>query len=160
MDDQQRAFPSTTAADRESLTQFLQYQRETLMMKCTGLNVEQLREAAVPPSGMTLLGLVRHMAEVERSWFQEDFRGDPVTTAWKGFEVADADPAEAFRVWDAACAVSREIVDGAESLDVRVQIGGEPHSLRYIVTHMIEEYARHNGHADFLRERIDGTTGE
>lgn len=76
------------------------------------------------------------------------------------FDVDGADPDQALEVWREACAQSRAIVDAAESLDVVGHHGGEEFSLRYVLTHMIEEYARHNGHADFLRERIDGATGE
>ncbi|MGW0530956.1 DinB family protein [Streptomyces sp. NPDC003032] len=166
--------PHAAAGERASLTAFLQYQRETLAMKCAGLTAEQLKERAVPPSDMSLLGLVRHLAEVERSWFRNVLNGEASAAHWTGrlpgeyadFDVADADPDEAFEVWHAECARSRAIVDAQESLDpldplnVTVDFRGDAYSLRYILTHMIEEYARHNGHADLLRERIDGATGE
>jgi uncharacterized damage-inducible protein DinB len=169
VDDHDRSQPSRTAGERVSLTGFLQYHRETLAMKCAGLTPEQLREPAVAPSGLSLLGLVRHMVEVERIWFQQVLSGERIapvfggTTASGGyaeFDVDGADVEEAFTAWHAACARSREIVDAAVSLDVRGHFGDEVFSLRYILTHMIEEYARHNGHADLLRERLDGTTGE
>ncbi|MGV9880531.1 DinB family protein [Streptomyces sp. NPDC003006] len=160
--------PHAAAGERASLTAFLQYQRETLAMKCAGLTAEQLKERAVPPSDMSLLGLVRHLAEVERSWFSNVLNGEATAAHWTGrlpgeyadFDVADADPDEAFEIWHAECARSRAIVDALASLDVTVDIRGDAYSLRYILTHMIEEYARHNGHADLLRERIDGATGE
>ncbi|MEV0257669.1 DinB family protein [Streptomyces sp. NPDC050732] len=163
--------PHAPADERASLTAFLQYQRETLAMKCAGLTGEQLKERAVPPSDMSLLGLVRHLAEVERSWFRNVLNGEALRANWQGrlpgehadFDVADADPDEAFEVWHAECARSRAIVDALAdegSLDVTVDFRGDTYSLRYILTHMIEEYARHNGHADLLRERIDGATGE
>ncbi|MFE0175269.1 DinB family protein [Streptomyces sp. NPDC059002] len=160
--------PRAGAGERASLTAFLQYQRETLAMKCAGLTADQLRERAVPPSEMSLLGLVRHLAEVERSWFRNVLNGEGLRARWQSgvpgayadFDVADADPDEAFEVWHAECARSRALVDAADSLDTTVRFRDETYSLRYILTHMIEEYARHNGHADFLRERIDGATGE
>ncbi|MET8641374.1 DinB family protein [Streptomyces sp. NPDC004675] len=168
MSDHQRTEPSRTADERASLTGFLQYQRETLAMKCAGLTARQLKERAVPPSGLSLLGLVRHVAEVERSWFQVVWNGEDVRAYWPGtgngtfaeFDVDSADPDEAFKVWQAACARSRAIVEAAESLDATVQWRDEVFTVRYVLTHMIEEYARHNGHADLLRERIDGVTGE
>lgn len=163
--------PHAAADERTSLNAFLQYQRETLAMKCAGLTAEQLKEQAVPPSDMSLLGLVRHLAEVERSWFRSVLNGEAAKAHWQGrvpgdhadFDVADADPDEAFEMWHAECARSRAIVEAlscVDSLDVTVDFRGDTYSLRYILTHMIEEYARHNGHADLLRERIDGATGE
>lgn len=168
MEKQQRTEPSRVADERTSLTQFLDWQRQTLEMKVGGLTTDQLREKAVPPSAISLLGLVRHLAEVERSWFRNVINGEQVPSYWgrgadgyrTDFEVDDADPDQALEVWREACAQSRAIVDAAESLDVVGHHGGEEFSLRYVLTHMIEEYARHNGHADFLRERIDGATGE
>ncbi|WP_033219221.1 DinB family protein [Kitasatospora phosalacinea] len=163
MSDQQRTEPSRVADDRASLTEFLQYQRETLAMKCAGLTAEQLRLRAVPPSELSLLGLVRHLAEVERSWFRNVVNGDEAPAHWPGdaaFEVESADPDEAFRVWQEECARSRATVNDAASFDVPVHRREEVFTLRYVVTHLIEEYARHNGHADLLRERIDGSTGE
>ncbi|WP_322973899.1 DinB family protein [Actinacidiphila oryziradicis] len=156
------------ADERISLTRFLDYQRQTLAMKCSGLTAEQLREKAVPPSAMSLLGLVRHLADVERSWFQNVINGEHIRSYWgrmsdgafAEFDVDEADPGQAFNVWHEACARSRDIADAAESLDVVGHYGDEKFSLRYVLTHMIEEYARHNGHADLLRERIDGVTGE
>ncbi|MFD5500360.1 DinB family protein [Streptomyces sp. NPDC127061] len=168
MNDDPRNRPPQVGGERASLTGFLQYQRETLAMKCAGLTEAQLREPAVPPSDLTLLGLVRHLAEVERSWFRRVLRDEVAPAHWPGpnpgefaeFEVADADTEEAFRIWHEECARSRAVVDAAESLDVTGSYGDEVFSLRYILTHMIEEYARHNGQADLIRERIDGVTGE
>jgi uncharacterized damage-inducible protein DinB len=168
VDKQQRSEPSRVADERTSLTQFLDWQRQTLAMKVAGLTGEQLKEKAVPPSAISLLGLVRHLAEVERSWFRNVMNGEQVPNYWgrgaegerTDFDVEDAEPDAAFEVWHEACARSREIVDAAESLDIVGHHGDEEFSLRYVLTHMIEEYARHNGHADFLRERIDGATGE
>ncbi|MEV6582970.1 DinB family protein [Streptomyces sp. NPDC051582] len=168
MIDEQRTRPVLVGDERATLTSVLQRQRDTLMMKCAGLTDEQLRCKAVVPSGLSLIGLVRHLAEVERGWFRnvlndEDVRGYFPKNAggeWTEFHVEDADPAEAFRIWEATCARSRAIVDAAESLDVTGRYGDEKYSLHYVLAHMIEEYARHNGHADLLREAIDGATGE
>ena len=167
MKENERNEPPLQADERATLTGFLQYQRETLEWKCTGLTPEQLRERAVPPSALSLLGLVRHLVEVERSWFQMVLRGEPIERHWpRGdtdggvFDVESADVDQAFALWHQACAESRAIVDAAESLDVTGHHGDEVFSLRWIITHMIEEYARHNGHADLLRERLDGATGE
>ncbi|MER5883318.1 DinB family protein [Streptomyces sp. NPDC001941] len=167
MHDDQRTHPSKVAGDRASLTTFLDYQRATLAMKCQGLDAEQLRARAVPTSALTLLGLVRHAAEVERSWFRLALAGEPITPLWPAvdgvradFLVQDADVEEAFARWHEACAGSRKVADGFASLDDTVEFRGETLSLRYVLTHMIEEYARHNGHADLLREALDGTVGE
>ncbi|MGW6690352.1 DinB family protein [Streptomyces sp. NPDC054961] len=168
MIDEQRTRPVLVGDERATLTSTLQWQRDTLMMKCSGLTDEQLRCRAVVPSGLSLLGLVRHLAEVERGWFRnvvggEDVRGYfPVNEAGERteFHVDDADVAGSFAVWEDTCARSRAIVDAAGSLDVTGSYEGQAYSLHYVLTHMIEEYARHNGHADLLREVIDGTTGE
>ncbi|MGW0859364.1 DinB family protein [Streptomyces sp. NPDC002690] len=167
MTDDPRIHPSKVADDRASLTQFLDHQRATLAMKCHGLTVEQLRLRAVPTSGLTLLGLVRHAAEVERSWFGAVVSGADLKPLWPKVEgefaeflVEDADGEEAFAFWNEACEASRTAADAVASLDDTVDFRGEAISLRYVLTHMIEEYARHNGHADLLREAIDGETGE
>ncbi|KNE82321.1 MULTISPECIES: DinB family protein [Streptomyces] len=167
MTDDQRTGPPPVDDERATLNGYVQYQRDTLAMKCAGLTAQQLRERAVPPSPISLLGLVRHMADVERGWFRNVVNGESVPRYWPredgtdgAFDVDTADPAEAFRVWREACARSRAVVGAAESLDVTGRRRGEDFSLRYILAHMIEEYARHNGHADFLRERIDGAVGE
>ncbi|MFF3124920.1 DinB family protein [Streptomyces sp. NPDC057908] len=168
MQDDKRTYPPQVGDERASLGGFLQFQRETLAMKCAGLTIEQLRERAVPTSELTLLGLVRHLAEVERSWFRRVLKDEVAPPHWPGpnpgefaeFDVETADPDEAFRIWHEECARSRATVDAAESLEINGSYGEEVFSLRYILTHMIEEYARHNGHADLLRESIDGATGE
>ncbi|MEE1840803.1 DUF664 domain-containing protein [Streptomyces sp. NPDC088190] len=110
-------------------------------------------------------GVVRHPAEVDRSWFRRVLKDEVASPHSPGpnpgeFDAADADADEAFRIWHEECARSRATVEAAESLDVTGSHGDEVFSLRYILTHMIEEYARHNGQADLLRERIGGTTGE
>ncbi|KOU39183.1 Mini-circle protein [Streptomyces sp. WM4235] len=167
MSDDRRMHPSKVAGDRASLTAFLDYQRATLAMKCQGLTGAQLRQKAVPTSGLSLLGLVRHAAEVERSWFRMVLNGERCEALWPRidgefteFHVEDADVAEAFAFWHEACEGSRAAADAVESLEDTVDFRGEIISLRYVLTHMIEEYARHNGHADLLREAIDGEVGE
>ncbi|MFD6181320.1 DinB family protein [Streptomyces goshikiensis] len=168
MNEEQRTPPVLVGDERATLTSVLQWQRDTLMVKCAGLTPEQLRRKAVAPSELSLLGLVRHLADVERGWFRNALGGEDVpyhfpknaAGEWTDFDVEDADPAEAFRIWEDACARSRAIVEAAESLDVKGRDGDEECSLHYILAHMIEEYARHNGHADLLREAIDGVTGE
>jgi hypothetical protein len=167
MSDDQRIHPSKVIGDRASLTAFLDYQRATLAMKCRGLTGEQLKEKAVPSSGLSLLGLVRHAVEIERSWFRMVLNGEDCKPLWPRingefaeFHVEDADVDEAFAFWRAACEGSRAAADAVESLDDTVDFRGEAISLRYVLTHMIEEYARHNGHADLLREAIDGDVGE
>ncbi|MQY05196.1 DinB family protein [Actinomadura macrotermitis] len=168
MESPDRTPPPLSGDERTMLAAYLQYQRETLAWKCSGLGADQLREQAVPPSQISLLGLVRHMADVERGWFRNVVNGEDTADLWAGttghyrdFEVADADVDEAFDAWHRACARSREIVAAAPSLDVTGRADdGKDYSLRNVLLHMIEEYARHNGHADLIRERIDGATGE
>ncbi|MFJ8014931.1 DinB family protein [Streptomyces sp. NPDC096339] len=168
MNDEPRIHPSKVADDRASLTSFLDYQRATLALKCAGLTGEQLKRKAIPTSGLTLLGLVRHAASVERSWFRFVMNSEDVKAPWPGkvdgtfaeFHVEDADVDEAFETWREECALARAVTDSVDSLDDTVDFRGETISLRYVLTHMIEEYARHNGHADLLREAVDGAVGE
>ncbi|MET8971408.1 DinB family protein [Streptomyces hydrogenans] len=167
-EDRRTPVPSAGADERTTLTAMLQFQRDTLALKCAGLTPDQLKDRAVAPSALSLLGLVRHAAEVERGWFRNVLAGEesrspwtpPGSTEWADFDVEHADADTDFAVWHAECARSRAIVEAAESLDETGRLGDETFSVRYVLAHMIEEYARHNGHADLLRERIDGTTGE
>lgn len=154
------------------LEAWLDFHRATLALKCSGLADGQLRLASAAPSTMTLLGLVQHMAEVERNWFQRVFAGRDVPPV---FGVGNADGfsvqpgrglSEATAAWQAEVARGRELVAGALLDDSGLlpehevgHVGGREVSLRWIMVHMIEEYARHNGHADLIRERIDGATG-
>jgi uncharacterized damage-inducible protein DinB len=163
----ERKVPPLEAGERETLTGFLDAQRATLAIKCDGLSDDQLRERACEPSALSLLGLVRHMAEVEKNWFRPLLAGDEMAGLyapgldWEmAWDVGDADVAEAFLVWEAECANSRALTVAAPSLDTTGLRGGWRFTLRWVLTHMVEEYARHNGHADLLRERIDGQTGE
>jgi uncharacterized damage-inducible protein DinB len=164
----ERVEPDFLWPEREMLRAWLDYHRATLAWKCDGLSDDQLREVAVPPSTLTLLGLVRHMAEVERWWFrvvferQDDVERYPNAGEWR--ELDEADVAADLAYWRAECDAARAIEVAAPSLDEQ-GVEPTPHgdfdlSLRWIMTHMIEEYARHNGHADLLRERIDGQTGD
>ena len=154
--------------ERPMLTTWLDFQRSTLLWKCEGLDGAALATRGVPPSGLSLLGLVRHMTLVEWSWFQEVFAGDrspePIsTTEDRDADFNNLDPAHAledFENFERQCALSRDIVARSSSLEAMAASGRHPVSLRWIMVHMIEEYARHNGHADLLRERIDGAVGE
>jgi len=152
-----------TGPERGILEGFLDWHPATLLWKCAGLTGEQLAVASVPPSNLSLLGIVRHMADMERAWFRIRFRGEPLPRLYyedAAFE--DADPARAeadFAAFAFECDLARKAVAGA-SLDEEFTGGrGRTLSLRWVYTHMIEEYARHNGHADLLRQRIDGATG-
>ncbi|WP_067685880.1 DinB family protein [Nocardia jejuensis] len=156
--------------ERETLTEVLEFHRETLARKCSGLTADQLRLRAVEPSRLSLLGLVRHLTDVELGWFGRILSGSNTPFEyWQAdapdgtdFEVDNADADEALRLWHNAYTRSREIADACESLDTFGvdEPTGDRYSLRWILTHMIQEYARHNGHADLLRERIDGRTGD
>jgi uncharacterized damage-inducible protein DinB len=161
--------PAWNGDERTTLSGFLEDQRSTLAWKCRGLSDAQLKQPSVPPSSLTLLGLVRHMAEVERSWFRRRLAGEPIGQIWctadqpdADFDgVAAADVAEAFSIWEEECRSSRSILQGLDSLEVTFSTPRVPlMSARCMVNHMIEEYSRHNGHADLLRERIDGKTGD
>ena len=164
----ERTDPPFVADERPMLDAWLDFHRATLALKCDGLSAEQLRQRAVPPSSLSLLGLVRHMAEVERSWFQRTFAGEEAPPLFYSKDdpdgdfdnVDEADPDEAFAAWHAACDRARALAAAAPSLDTLAHNARDSISLRWIMVHMIEEYARHNGHADFLRERIDGTVGD
>jgi uncharacterized damage-inducible protein DinB len=163
-----RVDPPFEADERATLTAFLDYLRATLALKCEDLTDDQLRQRAVPPSSLSLLGLVRHMAEVERNWFRPVLGGEQMATIfasdmdWEAAfrNVASADVAEAFRLWRAECDHARKLVAAAPSFDVRGFRSSGYVSLRWVMTHMIEEYARHLGHADLIRERLDGSVGE
>jgi len=155
--------------EREILTGYLEWHRATFGLKCEGLTAAQLSTRAVPPSGMSLHGMARHLAAVERWWFRQQFSGEDVPILYftneqpnLDFDGLDGDPVEAFEAWRAECERSRAIVAATPDLErTGVQSSsGKPVSLRRILVHMIAEYARHNGHADLLRERLDGATGQ
>jgi uncharacterized damage-inducible protein DinB len=164
----QRPDPPLTGDERVMLRTFLDYHRATLAMKCDGLSDEELRRRSMLPSTLSLLGLVRHMAEVERTWFRRVINGEDLPLVWSAegdfqvaYDASRATRAEAFGAWQAEVEHARRIEEAADSLDVTAHNSrwGEDLSLRFVLLHLIHEYARHNGHADLLREGIDGTVG-
>jgi len=164
-----RVEPGFESDERTGLEQWVDYHRATLLTKCAGLSAAQLKQRPVDPSRLSLLGLVRHMADVERWWFrmhaaQEDI-GLSFDPDWSGrdFEgVDEADAAADLAAFEKECDEARAAVAGRSLEDVVRSRGDQPGqvNIRWIYTHMIEEYARHNGHADLLREAIDGVVGE
>jgi hypothetical protein len=152
--------------DRPILEGFLAWQRHTLLNKCAGLTGEQLAQRAVPPSNLSLLGLVRHLAKVESIWFRQRVAGEPIGPLYdqsldKDADFNDLDPARAeddFARFVEECRLADAAVADIP-FDATFTHNDEPHSLRLVYVHMNTEYARHNGHADLLRECIDGTTG-
>jgi uncharacterized damage-inducible protein DinB len=164
----ERLGPPLIADEREMLRGFLDYHRATLAMKCDGLSDEELRRQSMPPSTLSLLGLVRHMAEVERTWFRMVINGEDITLVWSdendyqvAYDARAATRSEAFTAWQAEVGHSRRIEERAESLDMIGHMAkwNEDVSLRLVMLHVLQEYARHNGHADFLREGVDGAVG-
>src|SRR5262245_55118510 len=155
-----------------TIREYLSNYRLTLGMKCEDLSPVQLASRSVPPSTLSLLGLIRHMARVEQNWFQRTLQGhrDEPRLYWSpddddlDFNGVVADPAvveDAFSTWKAQIASAEQWLDGLADLDTIVRTPrGEEASVRDILIHMIEEYARHCGHADLLRECIDGRTGQ
>ena len=162
------AFPARTDGERESLQGWLDFHRKTLRWKCSGLTHEQLATRGVPPSGLSLLGLVRHMTDNERWWFRTNVRGEdvdgifgPEDNLTGDFDDVDSMPArEVLEVYAGECRDADAAVAGLP-LDHRFtsRSSGRELDLRWVYLHMIEEYARHNGHADLLRERVDGSVG-
>jgi uncharacterized damage-inducible protein DinB len=170
----QRNDPHLQADERTSLNEFLEYHRATFLGRLEGLDHEQLNRR-LPPSDLTLAALAKHLAYVEDSWFHEDFLGVPMPAPWADapfdddpdwelHSAVDDAPADLVALYVAACDRSRAIVAAADSLDSLSQRisdrEGMAFSLRWIMLHMIEETARHNGHADLIRESIDGLVGE
>jgi uncharacterized damage-inducible protein DinB len=157
--------------ERATLIEYLRAYRLTLRLKCADLDPGQMAFRSVPPSTMSLLGLIRHMADVERSWFRRVMAGehaprrfssdDDREGAWTG---AVADPAvvdHAWAAWENEVAFSEQFVADTVDLETLGRMSdGKSISLREILVHMIEEYARHCGHADLIRERIDGRVGQ
>jgi uncharacterized damage-inducible protein DinB len=162
-----RIDPPLTASERDTLIGYLDYHRATLATKCQGLTTAQLRSRPIQPSNLSLLGLVRHLAEVELAWFAR-VEGHVLISHWNtdgnpdaDFDDVDtADPEEAFNLWRRTCDESDQILARASFDDTFVHGTRGRISLRWLVAHLVEEYARHNGHADLLREAIDGVTGE
>ncbi|MCX4784699.1 MULTISPECIES: DinB family protein [unclassified Streptomyces] len=164
--DVERTPGSLVAGESEMLTGYLAWFRGTLLHKCAGLTGKQLAEQTVSPSNLTLLGLIRHMAKVERAWFRQRFAGqtlDPMYDPEKGKDAdfENVDPsraAEDYARLVEECRLADAIVADA-SMDDTFTHAGEVYSLRMVHIHMIAEYARHSGHADLLRECTDGVTG-
>jgi len=169
VDDHGRPRPPAAAPERDMLEAFLDFHRATLLWKLSGLSDEELRRPGTP-SGVSLLGLVKHLADVEQSWFVEVFAGEaPEFPLWR-----DDDPGATWRIepdestehildiYRRVCERCRDIVAGAATEDVvgAPRPGAEHMTLRWVLVHMIEETARHNGHADIIREAIDGAVGE
>ena len=166
-------WPAKDADERAMLTGFLDGYRAVLVRKATGLRPDQLRQT-LAPSDLTLGGLLKHMAVVEDEWFEHRFAGREMPEPWASADwEADIDwemtssvndsPQELFALLDTACRRSQAVMDAAASLDdlsATADDEGQHWSLRWILVHMIEEYARHVGHADFLRQSIDGSTGD
>jgi uncharacterized damage-inducible protein DinB len=157
--------------ERATLLDYLGAYRITLELKCADLDAEQLARRSVPPSTMSLLGLIRHMADVERNWFRRVMAGADVPALYWSDEVADADwlgavadPAvveQAWQAWRDEVAFAEKYVADSPDLGARGTMrDGNTVALREVLVHMIEEYARHCGHADLLRERVDGRTGQ
>ena len=167
LEDPRRQEPDFLLGEREMLDHWLEFHRTTLQLKCEGLGDEQLKRRPVTTSLLSLHGLVRHMAEVERNWFRRCLLDQPGTPfIWRAPDredgelvpLDDADWERDLRMWKMECQASREAA-APRSLDDIGHRYGRPCSLRWIYVHMIEEYARHNGHADLIRELIDGQVG-
>ena len=165
--DPRRVEPAFLLPERAMLEGWLEFHRLTLLVKCEGLNAQQLKERPIATSLLSLHGLVRHMAEVERHWFRRVLQSDTDTPdIWITDDNDDADLAPLdtaefqtdLAVWQQECEASR-LAAADRSLDDTGVRSGNPCSLRWIYTHMIEEYARHNGHADIIRELVDGAVG-
>ena len=172
-DDDPREGGPTLGDERATLVEFLRCQRATLELKCSGLDAADLARRSVEPSTLSLLGLVRHLADVERGWFRRVMAGQDAPPHFRSdadpdgdFDGAVPDPevvAEAWEVWRAEVAFTDRFVADAPDLGITGKVPDPwrgPVSLREVLVHMVEEYARHNGHADLLRERIDGRVGQ
>ena len=170
-DDDPRNTGAELEGERATMVDYLRSYRLILEMKCADLNAEQLARQSVPPSTMSLLGLIRHMADVERHWFRRVMAGQDVPSLYWSDEVQDADwagavadpavVAEAWQSWRDEVGFAELFVADADNLGIRGTMrDGTSVALREVILHMIEEYARHAGHADLLRERIDGRVGQ
>jgi hypothetical protein len=167
LEDPRRQEPPFLLADRQMLEAWLEYHRTTLLLKCEGLDDAGRKARPVPSSLLSLHGLVRHLAEVERNWFRRVLLRQPdAPPIWFDPAIDDselvpldeADWDQDLAAWRAECASSRSAAAAHELDDTGIR-RGEPCSLRWIYVHMIEEYARHNGHADLIRELVDGQVG-
>jgi uncharacterized damage-inducible protein DinB len=165
--DPRREEPPFLLSERAMLEAWLEFHRTTLLLKCEGLDDQARKRRPVSTSKLSLQGLIRHMANVERNWFGRVLPndastppvwGDPAIEDSELFPLDDADWETDVAAWSAECEASRAAAVGRQLDDTGLR-HGEPCSLRWIYVHMIEEYARHNGHADLLRELIDGQVG-
>jgi len=165
--DPRRSEPAFVLSEREMLEGWLEFHRSTLLLKCEGLTDEMRRSRPVSTSKLSLHGLVRHLAEVERNWFRRVLLNEATAPQiWSDPSVEDSELApldeadwDADRAaWIAECEASRLAAVGRELDDTGTRRGA-PCSLRWIYVHMIEEYARHNGHPDLIRELVDGAVG-
>jgi uncharacterized damage-inducible protein DinB len=160
-----RTDPPTVGPEKVMLEAFLDYHRATLLQKVSGVSDADLRRQLVP-SLTTLLGLVKHLAYVERSWFQIVFAGEDLPVPWTkddpdpDFRIASGETTEEILALYREQVARSRAITAAASLDDLARSPGRECTLRWIMVHMIEETARHNGHADILRELIDGATGE
>jgi uncharacterized damage-inducible protein DinB len=169
-EDDPRRTSETAVGELATLRDYLRHYRLTLEMKCEGLDADQLARRSVPPSTMSLLGLVRHLARVEHHWFQRILQGRDEPRLYRtdedpdlDFNGAVADPAvveDAFASWRRQVAAAERWLEGDVTLDAEVPVHDDSAAVRDILVHMVEEYARHVGHADLLRECIDGRTGQ
>jgi uncharacterized damage-inducible protein DinB len=152
--------------EREMLRDWLDWHRATLLRKCAGLDADQLAKRAVPPSNLSLLGLVRHLSDTERGWVRQVFRGEEVPDLYYRSDAPDADFQEAdpagaeadLERYRTECRAVDVALEGAQ-LDDAFTFRAKHTSVRWMWQHLVEEYARHNGHADLLREAIDGSAG-
>ena len=168
-EDDPRETDVTAKGEKAILAEYLDRYRTTLEMKCEGLDAEQLARRSVPPSTLSLLGLVRHLTKVEHSWFRRVLEAQDLPRLYSTEEDRDLDfngavaddavVAEAWEAWWREVAHARRAYEGLD-LDATVLVHGEPAEVRDIIVHLVEEYARHIGHADLLRECIDGRTGQ
>lgn len=165
--DPRRQEPSYVLGERSMLEAWLEFHRTTLLLKCEGLSDAARKARPVGSSPLSLHGLVRHLAEVERGWFRRVLLSDPsLPRIWceqRGDDrdlrdIDDADWGDDLATWQRECEASRAAA-AAKGLDDAGLRDGKPVTLRWIYVHMIEEYARHNGHADLLRELVDGVVG-
>ncbi len=155
-----RRTPFLLAGEKETLLAFLDYLRESLILKVVDLDEDSARRSTVP-TGTCLLGLIKHLTGVEVAWFQFTFPGNDVVIPSEKIEPTDSVDS-AVIAYRAAIRVSNRIVSESDDLDQlgeRAPTTPEPQSLRWLLVHMVEETARHTGHADILREQIDGQVG-
>ena len=167
LSDPRRSEPPYVLGDRGMLEAWLEFHRTTLLLKCEGLDDAARKASPVPTSMLSLHGLIRHMAEVERGWFRRTLLGEDAPWIWiePANEDADFAPIDGadwdadLAVWTTECEASRAAAAARELDEPSGVRDGQPCTLRWIYVHMIEEYARHNGHADLIREMVDGNVG-